>query len=199
MLTTEINTRELVRAFKIAPAILKEEIADGMDHISRKFFKILKKTRFSGRPGLRYFSHGLFTYFKRVRLDAPTIGGMGMEMYTTSKIAKIHEEGAVLRDPSGGKLAVPLSARTEMFTAKGRLRRRFRSPGRLKNVERMKLRGKEFLVKVKKRTKEVLPYFVLKNKVKIKPRLEYYKTWDRMENERILILNRKIDKALRRI
>ena len=37
-LTVEIDTRRLERAIKIAPRVLKFELADGMDRICKSFF-----------------------------------------------------------------------------------------------------------------------------------------------------------------
>jgi len=38
-LTTEINTKNLETALRVFPEELKFQLADGMDHISRKFLK----------------------------------------------------------------------------------------------------------------------------------------------------------------
>ena len=69
----------------------------------------------------------------------------------------------------------------------------------MKNVIRIILKGKQFLVKVKRRSKELLPLFVLKNQIRIRPRLGFYKTWDDMHNERIIILNKSVKKAIESI
>jgi len=63
----------------------------------------------------------------------------------------------------------------------------------------MRFRGKTFLAKVTKRAKKILPLFVLKRQVRIKPRLGFYRTWDGLVSYRIDILNKKIDNALRKI
>lgn len=198
-LTVEINTKNLDRALRMFPKELKYEIADGMDHISRKFLKIFRQERLQGPPGIRGRPHGIFTHFSRASLLSQDIEGMGMLIFSDSKIARMHEEGAVVKNPGGGKLAVPLSARRELFTADGRLKKQYRQPRLLKNVVPIQLRGKTFLVKVKKKLRELLPLFVLKNSVRIRPRLMFYKTWDGMQNERIQILNKSIEKTLNKI
>ncbi len=198
-LTVEINTKNLDRALRLFPTELKYEIADGMDHISRKFLKIFRQERLQGPPGIRGRPHGIFTHFSRASLVSQDIEGMGMVIFSDSKIARMHEEGAVLKNPGGGKLAVPLSARKELFTADGRLKKQYRQPRLLKNVVPIQLRGKTFLAKVKKKLRELLPLFVLKNSVRIRPRLMFYKTWDGMQNERIQILNKSIEKTLNKI
>ena len=198
-LRLEINTKNLERAIRLFPKELKYELGDGMDHISRKFLKIFRQTRLQGPPGIRAHPHGIFTYFQRASLVSQDIEGMGMVIFSDSKIARMHEEGATLKNPGGGKLAVPLSARKELFTSDGRLKRQYRRPRLLKNVIRIQLKGKTFLAKVKKKLREILPLFILKNQVKIKPRLMFYKTWDEIQNERIEILNKSIDKALSKI
>jgi hypothetical protein len=198
-LTVEINTRNLERALRMFPKELKYEIADGMDHISRKFLKVFRQERLQGPPGIRGRPHGIFTHFSRASLLSQDIQGMGMVIFSDSKIARMHEEGATVKNPGGGKLAVPLSARKELFTADGRLKRQYRQPRLLKNVVPIQIRGKTFLAKVKKKLRELLPLFVLKNSVRIRPRLMFYKTWDDMQNDRIQILNKSIEKTLSKV
>lgn len=199
-LTTEIDKRELEKAIKIAPRVLKYELGDGMDRISKGFLKRFRQQQLQGPPGVRGASgFGLFGTFKRVFLVSPTIEGMGMEVFSDSKIAKLHETGGIVRDPSGGRLAVPLSARTQMFTSKGKLRGRYKRVRDLKNIKAMRFHGKTFLARVTKRAKKILPLYVLKRQVRIKPRLGFYRTWDGLVNYRINILNKSIEKALRKI
>ncbi|MFA5346132.1 MAG: hypothetical protein WC315_07655 [Candidatus Omnitrophota bacterium] len=198
-LRLEINTKNLERAIRLFPKELKYEIADGMDHATRKFLKIFKQTRLQGPPGIRGRTHGIFTHFQRASLVSQNIEGMGMVIFSDSKIARMHEEGATLKNPGGGKLAVPLSARKELFTSDGRLKKQYKQPRLLKNVIPIQLKGKTFLAKVKKKLRELIPIFVLKNSVRIRPRLMFYKTWDDMQNERIDILNKSIEKALNKV
>jgi len=199
-LTTEIDTRALEKAIKIAPKVLKFELGDGLDRISKGFLKRFRKQQLQGPPGVRGASgHGLFGTFKRTFLVSASIEGMGVHIFSDSKIAKLHETGGIVKDPGGGRLAVPLSARTQMFTARGKLRTRYRKPKTLKNVHPMRFRGKTFLARITKRTQKILPLFVLKRQVRLKPRLGFYRTWDGLVNYRIDILNQKIDSALRKI
>lgn len=198
-LTTEINTKNLETAMRVFPKELKFELADGMDHISRKFLKQFYQTRLQGAPGIKARPHGIFTHFRRASLVSQTIEGMGMVIFSDSKISRLHEEGGVIKNAGGAKLAVPLSARTELFTASGRLKKQYRQPRLLKNVIPIKLRGKTFLAKVKQKLRSILPLFVLKNQIRIRPRLGFYKTWDDMQNERINILNKSIQKTLEKV
>lgn len=199
-LTTEIDKRRLDKAIKIAPRILKFELGDGMDRISKGFLKRFRQWQLQGPPGVRGASgYGLFGTFKRVFFVSPTIEGMGFEVYSESKIAKLHETGGIVTDPSGGRLAVPLSAREQMFTAKGKLKTRFKRPRELKNIRPMIFKGKTFLAKVTKRAKKILPLYVLKRQVRLKPRLGFYRTWGSLVNYRLEILNKSVDKALKKI
>jgi hypothetical protein len=132
-LLTEIDTSKLEKAIKIAPRVLKFELADGMDRIGKGFLKRFRQQQLQGPPGVRGASgHGLFGTFKRVFFVSPTIEGMGIQIFSDSKIAKLHETGGTVKDPGGGRLAVPLSARTEMFTPSGKLRARYKRPRELK-------------------------------------------------------------------
>jgi hypothetical protein len=198
-LTVEINTQNLERAIRLFPKDLKYEIADGMDHISRKFLKVFKQTRLQGPPGIKGRPHGVFTHFSRASLVSQDIEGMGMVIFSDSKIARMHEEGATVKNPGGGKLAVPLSARRELFTSNGRLKKQYRQPRLIKNVIPIQLRGKTFLARIIKKARQILPLFVLKNSIRIKPRLMFYQTWDDMQNERIVILNKSVEKALSKV
>jgi len=200
MLTTEIDTRKLDLAIKIAPRVLKFELADGMDRIGKGFLKRFRESQLQGPPGVRGASgHGLFGTFKRVFFVSPTIEGMGFEIFSESKIAKLQETGGVISDPSGGRLAVPLSARTQMFTSEGKLRTMYKKPRELKNVRPIFLHGKTFLARVNDRLKKILPLYVLKRQVRLKPRLGFYRTWDGLVNYRIDILNKSVDNALKKI
>jgi hypothetical protein len=199
-LLTEIDTSKLEKAIKIAPRVLKFELADGMDRIGKGFLKRFRQQQLQGPPGVRGASgHGLFGTFKRVFFVSPTIEGMGIQIFSDSKIAKLHETGGTVKDPGGGRLAVPLSARTEMFTPSGKLRSRYKRPRELKNVRRMRFKGNTFLARVTKRAQKILPLYVLKRQVRIKPRLGFYRTWDGLVNYRIDILNKSVEKALRKI
>jgi len=199
-LMTEVDMRALDKAIKIAPKVLKFELGDGMDRISKGFLKRFRQQRLQGPPGVRGASgYGLFGTFKRVSLVSSTIEGMGMQVYSESKIAKLHETGGIVKDPSGGRMAVPLSARSQMFTAKGKLRGRYKKPRELKNVTPMRLKGQTYLVRIKKKVQKILPLYVLKRSVRLKPRLGFYRVWDSLANYRIEILNKKIENALRKI
>jgi len=195
-LTAEINTNNLEKALRLFPKELKYNIADGMDHISRKFLNTFRKSRLQGPPGVRSGSHGIFGYFHRASLVSQDIEGMGMEIFTDSKIARIHETGATITNPGGGKIAVPLSRRTEMFQADGRLKQKFRRPQSINSVKKISLNGKGYLAKIAKKARTITPMYILKNKVKIKPRLGFIQTWDDMQNVRIEILNKSIKDTL---
>lgn len=199
-LTTEIDTRAFDRAIKIAPRVLKFELADGLDRIGKGFLKRFRQQQLQGPPGVRGASgHGLFGTFKRVFFVSPEIEGMGIEIFSESKIAKLHETGGTVKDPGGKRLAVPLSARSEMFTPAGKLRVRYKRPKELKNIRAMRWKGETFLARVTKRAQKILPLYVLKRQVRIKPRLGFYRTWDGLVNYRIDILNKSIANALRKI
>ncbi len=198
MFETKVDTAKLDLALKLMPGRLKEHVSDAFDHISRHFLKLFVRTRLQGPPGIKGRPHGIFSFFKRASILPQSFDGMGMIIFTDSKIASLHEEGAVLTKAGGGKLAIPLSMRAEMFTASGALKKQYKQPRNIKNVIEMTLNGKSWLVKVKKRSREILPLYVLKNKVRIRPRLGYYATWESapMLMTRINYLNNAIDAAL---
>jgi hypothetical protein len=193
-----LNTAGFERALHLAPKNLKYEIGDALDHISRKFLKRFKAERLQGPPGVRGSNRGIFTHFKRVFNVAPEIDDMGVVIFSDSKIARLQEEGGIVRAPGGGKIAVPLSFQTDMFTAQGKLKARFKQIRNLKNIVAIKLSGKVFLAQAKKKSRDRKFRYVLKDEVEIKPRLGFYNLWESMGNESYAILNRSIDKALRK-
>ncbi len=201
MIEVEVNTQKLEKAIRMIPHHLKMELGDAFDYLGKKLLKTFKQTRLQGPPGIKGRTHGIFKRFKRVML-VPTSGidSMGTIIFTESKIARLHEEGGVIE----GNLKVPLSARTEMFTAggygKGTLKRKYKAPSRLKNIRLVVLRGKRFLAKFKRGDEsEITPLYVLKNRIKIRPRLGFYKTWENMENLRLNRLNKAVHKALQKV
>jgi hypothetical protein len=196
-LTVEINTKNLETAMRIFPERLKFELGDGFDHIGRRFLNNFRKARLQGPPGIKGRPHGIFGHFYRASLVSKNIEGMGTVIFSDSKIARLQEEGGIVKNPGGGKLAVPLSARTEMFTSSGKLKQQYRKPRMIKNVIPIDIRGKTYLAKIKKKARGLLPLFVLKNQIRIKPRLGFYQVWDSMQNDRIDILNKSIEKAIK--
>lgn len=205
MLWVEINSAKLERTIRLAPMQLKMELGDAFDYLGRKLLKTFRAERLQGPPGIRGAGHhGIFTRFKRVSLvpAGGNINNMGTEIFTESKIAKLHEEGGIVT-ASSGQLSVPLSARTEMYSSSGKLKKRYKSPASLANLKEIFLKGKPFLVKFKsKKDREITPekvLYVLKNGVQIKPRLGFYKTWDSMQTLRIQRLNSAVEKALQKI
>lgn len=197
ILTTEIDTRKLELTMRLFPRQLKMNLGDALDHIRRHFLKQWRQERLQGPPGVRGRSHGIFSRF-RAQFLVPHGGieNMGLHIFTTSKIAKQQETGGRVYPSGGGKLAVPLSERTELFTSTGLLRRRYRKPGDLKNVVPIRFKGKTFLTKVKKRSRELTPLFVLKPSVKLQARLGFMATWDKQENWRLNRINKAVNKTL---
>jgi hypothetical protein len=199
VIEVELNTKDFEKAMRIIPGQLKMELGDAFDHIGRKFLKTFRDTRLSGRPGLKKHPHSIYKYFKRADIVAQNIEGMGTTIFTESKTAKKHEEGGQFSNPRGGMLAIPLSERREMFTADDRLRGQYKNPGLMRNIIKIRLSGRMFLARVKRRSREILPLFVLKGSIKVVPRLGFYATWESMANVNMQILNDAIDKALKKV
>jgi hypothetical protein len=198
-ISLQINTNQLLKAYHLVPERLAVELKDGLDHASLKFLKEFRKRRLQGPPGVKSRGRGgLFWHFKRnpVYFRGKQALDSYVEIFTESKIAKLHEEGGTVRDPSGGSLAVPLQARTQMFTSTGALRKTYKNVKALKNVFPKKINGKVFLVRSKKKDNSILPLFVLKKSVRIKPRLGFVATFEAVAGDMFKILNRSFDRAL---
>jgi len=197
MLDLEVDTRKLEKAISRVPNTLRHELGGEFDHIQKSFLSTFRKTRLKGPPGIRGDGRtGLFGTFVRTMLVSPTIEGMGLEIWTPSKVAKKHEVGGKITKAGGGRLKVPLSARTEMWTPRGKLKKKYKDPGKLKNTFEIVSRGKTYLAQ--NIGGEVKPLYVLKGHVTLKDRLEFYATWDKMQNKVFTYLNRGVDKALKK-
>ncbi len=199
VLSAEVDTRQFDRMVKFWPRKSKLALGDALDHISLKFLKEFKRQRLKGSPGIMGHPRGIFSTFNRSFLVSSSVRGMGVMIFSNSKVAQLHETGGIVRNPSGGKLAVPLSARTQMFTARGKLRKKYRDPRNLKNVFPQKINSKIFLLKRKRGSDDVEPLYVLKNQVRLKARLGFFKVWDSMENFRIRRINKAIDEVFRSV
>lgn len=210
MINVEIDTTKVQKALRIAPAQLRAEIADVLDHTSRSFLKRLYKTRFQGPPGLNMGGRGnLFSRFRKRVIGAEgTFSGrastravtsslsassadtedMGVEVYTESKAAKMHEFGGTI----SGRMIIPLSQSPATIKSNRRL---------LKSGKLVYLRigGNQLLAKVDKRAHKVQPVFIIKNGIQLRPRLRFYDTWRSMQNLTIERLNSAVQKALEKV
>src|SRR3989338_7256159 len=101
------DASKLKAAAEKLPKALKFSFGDALDHISRKFLKKFRAERLSGPFGTRIVGRprGIFSQFKRSFLIPSSTQSMGVEISTDSQIAKLHEEGGTVTNPSGGKLA----------------------------------------------------------------------------------------------
>lgn len=196
MIKTEINTNDLKAVIRSLPPVLKVEMADSLDHVSRKFLKEFKRRRLSGRPGIIGRPHGIFSRFHKDLLEIKE--GLSAVIFSDSKIAELHEKGGTITSGSGEKIAAPLSARKELFTAQGSLRQRYRSREGRRSLRPIRFGSETFLARVKRKTREVLPLFVLKQSIHLKPRLEFYKTWDSMQETVYGILAKRLIRAVKK-
>ncbi len=218
-LKVEINTAKVEKLLRVFPQELKYELADGMDHVSRSFFKTFYKRRLSGPPGIRARPQGLFHWFKR-RLDGQRIDisnrsmttkrtgeilegssssplDMSFLIYTASKAAGIHERGGTISP--GGMMPIPLSSQGQMFRESGFLKENYKLKNMRGKLVPIRIRGNLYLAQVNRTRHTIKPYFILLNKVVIKPRLGFYNTWNSQQSDRIMILNKSIDKALKNL
>lgn len=200
-ISVEVNTKRLELAMRLFPRQLKMNLGDSFDHIGKHFLKEWRSKRLQGPPGVRDSPHGIFKQFKRVFLvpQGGDINNMGLEIFTESKVARIQETGGVQTAQGGGNLAVPLSARPELFSGRGALKQKYRKRGALNKLVPIKLKGKTFLVKVKRRSRDVLPLFVLKRSVTLQPRLAFMKSWDDQQNWRLDRINKAVEKTINEV
>ncbi len=201
-----IDARRLDRALEFTPGYLKVEILDALDHIRKGFLKALYVN--TGLKDKRFIATrkvGIGRHIRHYRNpNKGDILDMELGIFTHSKIAALHEYGGTVSARSG-MMAIPIG---RALTSSGRLRQEFSEfqnyrrtyvPGKNKipGLFMYSRNGRTFLMR--KEGEKVEPYFVLKNRIRIQPRLRMLDTWDRMEGYRMEVFNKSIDKALNKI
>ncbi len=208
-----VNTARLERALEQMPHIIREELLDALTHIRKGFFKALYVN--TGLKDKRFIATRKVGIGRHIRVyrnpNKGDILDMELGIFTRSPIAGILERGGTITAKSG-LMAVPLPAakgptgrlKRELSEFKG-MRRSF-TPGRA-NAASMRgkdggfftlaKRGKIFLMR--KEGDKITPYFILKNKIRIRPRLRMVDTWNRMEGYRMDVINKHVDRALNKI
>ena len=203
-----VNTKGIEKLFANAPRVFKRELANALDHISRKFLKKFYTERLSGAPGLLAKRGGIFHRFRRVVItsskDAEFLDihasqrdttsaisrstknalDMRVEMYTKSKVAGIYEKGG---DISSGSnvMRVPLSDEAKQRSSKDPI----------EGLTVLNTAKGLFLVQ-KIGNKKLIFHYVLKHSVPITRRLGFMDTWDEMESERMAILQDAVSEAV---
>lgn len=207
MLKMQVDTKDLQRLLARMPAVMKEEVGDGLDHASRKLLQVFAQRRLSAlawhqssaSQGVVKNRGGFFRGFKRIFSFSSSQGGMGVTVFTPSKLAKAQEEGFTAGGGQG--VPVPLSAAaSEVMTAKGRVKKSLWNLDRKKNIRPIKFKGQVYLTKVFKgpMEREVQPLFVIKPQVKVEPHLGYYDTFESMKPQLFQILAKSIIKGVKR-
>ena len=200
-LSAEVNFARLRIAFRRAPQVLRKELLDGLDHIRRGFFKSLyHNTRLKNKRLIAVKNKGIGKHLRVYR--NPHKGSpldMVLGIFSRSKIVGALEKGATIRPRRSRMLAIPIE---RSLTRSGRMKKsvsKYRGDySQMRGLFPIVSGGKVLLAK-KSREGEIKPYFVLKNFVRIQPRLRFYDTWGKMDGYRARILNSAVDKALKKI
>jgi hypothetical protein len=201
-----IDARRLDRALEQAPGVLKIEILDALDHIRKGFFKALYVN--TGLKDKRFIATKKVGIGRHIRVyrnpDKGDILDMELGIFTRSKITAMQESGGTVGAKSG-MMAIPIG---KALSSTGRLRREYSvfenyrrtyipSKVKIPGLFMYSKGGQTFLMK--KEGDKMEPYFILKNQIRIQPRLRMIDTWGRMEGYRMDVFNKSIDKALNKI
>jgi len=205
MITVEIDTSKLDKAMRLFPRTLKLKLGDAFDHIGKHFLKEFRAKRLSGQmgdEGIRGSVH-FFKHFKRTFL-VPTggdINNMGTEIFSDSKVARIHETGGIERPSKGAALSVPFSQErvSQLYTGRGRLRSKYKKPRSLKRTFRIVTAKGSFIFQRLRGQERLRPIYHLEGEVVMKPRLGFFKTWDSQTNWRLNRLNKAVDQTLNEV
>lgn len=201
-----VDTRRLDRALEQCPNLLKHELLDALDHIRKGYFKALYVN--TGLKDRRFIATKKVGIGRHIRVYRnPNKGDMlDMELgiFTRSKITALHEYGGTVSAKSG-MMAIPIG---KALTGEGRLKEEysvFQNYRRTFIPSKVKIPGLFIMAKgsrvflMKKERDKIEPYFVLKNQIRIQPRLRMRDTWDRMEGYRMETINKHVDRALSKI
>lgn len=199
-LEVEVDLSALEKAIRVVPKQLKNELGDAFDHIGKSFLKNFRLQRLQGPPGVYGDGRsGLFGTFKMGMLFGQTPLDMGVHIFSESGIAQRLEYGGTVV-AHGGSLTVPIkgisATRAEMYSAKGKLKRKYKNPREIRKTFTVKTKKGKTLI-AKKIAGRVLFLYVLKPQVSNDPMLEFYGTWDELQNRRIELINEAVEKALK--
>jgi hypothetical protein len=203
---------------------LRPQLADGLDHCGRSFFKDLW-VRNQGPPGIKFHTHGMYHHFwrqpkgytsrpfKAWSKQDVTVGhfrrspvatmDMAMELFTDSKVAKFHETGGTFSGKSG-KLAVPLApdmvGSKFMYDKEGALKARYKRPRSLGLVpiKFTGTRGTQVYLCRTYKNRKVLPMYVLKDTVSLEKRLHFKDLYEEKQTRFHEILNESLKKGVKK-
>ncbi len=185
-----------------APERLFAEVTKRLKKRAQEFlFRILRRERLSGRPGLNSPSGRLAGSFDLVD-EGDDLKSWRMVEFSTSKYAAIHEHGGVIT-PRGSKyLAVPLDAAkaaggdvrgsprsfTDTFfaTSKAGNLILFRNTGRKRPKD----------LQPEQPDPSIEPLFVMKKEVRIPARLGFFNAWAENQKKRTEDIAKAADVAL---
>ncbi|MBI5147764.1 MAG: hypothetical protein HZA37_01270 [Parcubacteria group bacterium] len=205
MIKTKVDASKVLAAGGKIPMAVRVSFGDALDHISAKFLKKFRDEKLSGSgDAIKARPHGLFMRFQRLFTLPSQTGKMAVEIFTTSKIAKLHEEGGVMR--TARRIAVPIhDSSREIETTQGAVKKQYGGTPYYRDLKALQKRlhlrvitvgGKTYLFAPREKGEgKKPPLFVLKNDVRLKPRLGFYKTWEDMEPDAMKIADQAIGKA----
>lgn len=193
----EVNSKSLEFALQKLPEKLKEEFLDALDHIRRGFFKALYYS--TVLKNKRFIATKTAGIGKQLRVYRnPRKGGildMELGIFTRSEIASIQETGGTITAKKSKMLAIPIG---NALDETGRLKKWFRgSKKSYEDDELFVISSKGRLLLVKESEGRLLPYFILKKRVTLQPRLKFFDTWNRMEGYRAQVIDKAIDTAIK--
>ncbi len=182
-----LDTKGFDKGIKEMPKKMYAGMKIAFRKVGDIFLEKLVMSRLSGRPGLKRTTGTLARSFKRVVFGG-NIRDLNMIVFTDSKYARIHEHGGKIKPKKGHALAIPLNAAKTSAGVS-----RYKSPRDIPDLWLYKRGGRPPLLML-----EGTPMFVLLKSVKIKPRLQMFKTWERQEPKTVRILNTAVGQVLQR-
>ncbi len=213
-LNIKINTKRLEKALKTSPEELNRVMPGVAFDIGKRFRGTFRAKRLRGPPGVRGTRQGLLKDSAfNIDVSGSNFSQLRLKVSSRSPIAFLHEKGGITPGKKGGSLAVPFSSlsKAERKSARQLLRQssrvlQARSAGfdlvtnkgsKLKSLELFVTKGKGGTALLVQRVgKRLRVLFHLQRRVRNRPLLGFFDTWNENRPQAIKLFNRGIGFAL---
>lgn len=210
----EVKAENVDKLFHLAPALMKRELANALDHISRKFLKVFYAERLSGPPGLTAKRGGIFHRFRRAVIDksggakllnvhasqSKAIGiiaksvrnplDMRVEIKSQSAVAMTFEYGGMITAGTG-MMKIPISEEAKNLHGSYEGLR-----GGIQGLFLLKTRSGRMFLAQKLNGKMIKLHYALKWSIPVTRKLGFYDTWDKLDTTRDDILRQAVGDAV---
>lgn len=221
MISATAQTKRLQRRLAQLPRHLSGDLKKGLGRLGVRFHQFHRRERLKGPPGIKASGRrGGLVKQRKFRVSGAALRNLALKTNVRSRVAVDHEKGRTIRPARGGYLALPMPAAKKKVGGVSRVARRLlantnliaearrrgrvaRSKGgrRLQGLFVIQSGSRRFVARPAKKGSGDRPtlLFHLRRRVKLRKRLQYYKTFRRfMPRQGIRILHGSLRHAVRR-